>query len=277
MHKPRWVSGAVRWGAVLVAAAMHRTTVQQSFQTSNDHLAAKSADAFGTYLAAAYPWEFFCTFTIKGKARWIKSAEDIIHQVHQTFRDWFMLTAERTGGAKRIEVPAKEWTTGGRTGKLLSDGDLKFRSRGGYRQWEGPLVNAYKSGRGHWIYAGGVEPHADGALHAHAVLRVPRYFDWIYYGDGYKAWRWGGTSFSRPECQEDVTRYITRYVAKDGDMFISDSFEADDVLCDSVDVADHVRQPVRSQDCQARPRRVHHTQLPLVVEPAAAMAVAGPG
>ena len=156
--------------------------------------------AYGEFLSESYIWDYFGTLTLRNE--YSRVGDRIFRgHVHRMMWRWFMLSAVRVGGADQVDP--ESW------------------------RFQGKLATAYKHGRGRFVYAFAIEPHRSKQLHGHFLLYVPRYFNHLLdYGDGVRAWEWGYCKFERPECQEDVSTYVSKYISKGGDITLSESFES---------------------------------------------------
>lgn len=87
----------------------------------------------------------------------------------------------------------------------------------------------YKRDETQLCWARGQEFHQSGRIHFHAVMADPRNdlntltrrMDWV-------DWWWkefGIARIERPECQGDICRYVSKYVAKDGEVDFSPNFD----------------------------------------------------
>ena len=93
-----------------------------------------------------------------------------------------------------------------RSGRARQEGD----------RLRGPWINAWRHGRGRPMWVLALEPHRDGRLHAHALVKMTRDLPWLDYKVGVDLW-WkdrGIAWFERPRSQSDVQRYVTKYVTK---------------------------------------------------------------
>lgn len=158
---------------------------------------------YGDFIADCYRWDYFGCLTLHPE--WSNTGQRIMAgQVHRFFWLLFHLTSVRAGGA--VKLP-----------------DVLQRDR-----FSGPLARAYRNKRGRFVYVFALEHQRRGALHAHFLLYVPRYFDHrIEYRDVRAAWPYGGNKVELPRIQADVTEYVGKYIAKDGDLYFSESFESD--------------------------------------------------
>jgi len=160
------------------------------------------AGDYAEFLASCYKWDYFGNLTLHPE--WSGSGARIVQgQVHRFFWLLFHLAAIRAGGA--FEVP-----------------DAKGRKR-----FQGPLATAYRKKRGRFVYVFAIEAQRRGALHAHFLLYVPSYFDhYLNFNDVRKAWPYGGNKIERPRVQADVNIYVSKYIAKEGEIELSESFES---------------------------------------------------
>jgi len=165
------------------------------------------SDSWSGFLSESYSWDYMCTMTLDG-AHSLVGERIFQGHCHRFFYRWFMLSAVRAGGA--VQPDPERWI---------------FR---------GPMVNAYYKHRGKFVYVVGMELQKRGVLHAHALLFIPRYFDHrLDYGDGIQAWDWGICRFEPPRSQGDVSGYVSKYIRKEGDVFLSSSFESNRLVQES--------------------------------------------
>lgn len=79
-------------------------------------------------------------------------------------------------------------------------------------------------------WATGQEFHRDGRLHLHAVLAAPTgdLYQLVRFDEWHRFWRkeFGNNRLERPRSQRDVSGYISKYVAKDGEVDFSANFGA---------------------------------------------------
>lgn len=117
-------------------------------------------------------------------------------------------------------------------------------------------VRWYKRPDGGLQWARGQEFHKSGAIHFHAVVAAPtddlnnltRRMAWV-------DWWWREFGIARiepPESQEDVTRYVSKYVTKDGEVDFSPNF-------------DRYVAPILVYGNGAPPRRTSNTRAPAEV------------
>lgn len=88
--------------------------------------------------------------------------------------------------------------------------------------------NWHRRDHGGVVWARGQEFHKDGRIHFHAVMAAPdvdlntlaRRLDWM------DVWfkEYGIARIEPPESQADITRYVSKYVAKDGEVDFSPNF-----------------------------------------------------
>lgn len=87
----------------------------------------------------------------------------------------------------------------------------------------------YKSHRG-LQWARGQEFHKDGRLHFHAVISAPRNDLWnITRISKWHSWwlkEFGLNRLERPKSQQDIARYVSKYVTKGGEIDFSKNYGA---------------------------------------------------
>lgn len=106
----------------------------------------------------------------------------------------------------------------------------KGRNKVGRVKYYGPQVNRWNRGRDKPVYVVGVEQHREGGNHLHAILRHEVYAESIRrdsaYLDWYDTMNLGFIRIEPPRSQNDIRSYVSKYVAKSGDLFFSDSFKS---------------------------------------------------
>lgn len=92
--------------------------------------------------------------------------------------------------------------------------------------------NQWRKGSARPVYVVGVEPHQSGNLHLHAVIRHSLSLPDLNRREGWKLWKncHGICRIEPPRSNDDVSSYLSKYVVKDGDLFISESFQSCTVL-----------------------------------------------
>lgn len=103
------------------------------------------------------------------------------------------------------------------------------RNKAGRTKYYGPQVNRWNRGRDKPVYVIGVEQHAEGGNHLHAILRHDIYAQDIRRDSAWKTWykemNLGFIRIEPPKSQSDIRSYVSKYVAKSGELFFSDSFK----------------------------------------------------
>jgi hypothetical protein len=78
------------------------------------------------------------------------------------------------------------------------------------------------------VYVLGIEEHQDGVIHLHALVRLPAMLSKASRRAAHGVW-WTRHGFARiepPKSQGEVASYVSKYVVKDGELEISESFDA---------------------------------------------------
>lgn len=98
------------------------------------------------------------------------------------------------------------------------------------RRLRGPWANAWRHGRGRPMWCLAIEPHADGRLHAHVLVKLAGQLKRLDWAIGSRLWNdsRGLCRFEVPRSQEHVTRYVAKYVVKFGSdaVTLSENFDA---------------------------------------------------
>lgn len=135
-------------------------------------------------------WDYFLTLTLdpkrfprSGPESWVKS-----------FR-WFLFT----------------WLSE----SAIVAGVARKDERG---RLSGSWVNAWRKGRGQPMWVLALEPHRDDRLHAHVLVKMTRYLEWLDFSAGQKLWQAnrGICWFEVPKSAARVGAYVAKYVVKCG-------------------------------------------------------------
>lgn len=164
-----------------------------------------------------YQWDVFATLTYRGSA-W---AEE---KVYRNFKSWLYAWQLRTAIERGL-------CTEQRRPKL----DAYNRTIGCTIRYSGRWYNKYRKGRAFPVYVVGIEPQKSGKLHAHAIIKWSDSLPDLYRGTGHHLWTGpmaeggfdhGISRIGPPRCQGDVAGYVSKYVVKGGDLYLSPSFDA---------------------------------------------------
>lgn len=109
-----------------------------------------------------------------------------------------------------------------------------WRDQAGYIR--GPWANAWRHGRGRPMWALALEPHNDGRLHAHGLLKFPPGVERLDFAEGQKLWaanRGKWCRFEVPRSHDHVCGYVAKYILKDSGecLHLSPNFEAPAMAC----------------------------------------------
>lgn len=156
-----------------------------------------------TELLSRVPWSYFVTLTADpkrgrmGPESWLKSWRWFHYE-------WLKECAVATGRA---------WAG--------DDGQV-----------HGPWVNRWRAGKDRPVWVVGLEPHRDGRLHCHALLRLTGDVQRLDYERGQSLWSRRGRGawcrFEVPRNRADVCAYVSDYVSKGGSdaIYFSDTYDA---------------------------------------------------
>jgi len=163
----------------------------------------RRAQAAWAELLGRVAWDYFVTLTVDPR-RWPRMGEEAWRKAWSWFMyAWIAECAVRAGQA--------------------------VYDRGRVR---GPWANAWGKGRGRPMTVLALEPHRDGRLHAHALVKLTRDLKWLDYSVGHEIWNRerGRAWIERPHDAEHVVRYVTKYVTKhqygSGSIDLSENFDA---------------------------------------------------
>lgn len=161
-------------------------------------------------LMTRYMWDGFFTGTYR---RAVRAFEKVEKDVGRFFFLWAELTLAQVPGRLRYRWKLDQT---GRKVWVLTSGSKREVTR---------CMP---------VYVLGVERHKSGLLHCHAVYRGADRCPELFRRDGWALWYrlHGGNKIEPPECQEAVRRYVAKYIVKDGDIVLSESFDA--ALMDAV-------------------------------------------
>lgn len=164
-----------------------------------------------------YGWDVFATLTYRGSA-W--SSEQVVRNFKAWLFRWQLLTAIERGLCAESVQPRR---------------DAYGREVGTSVKRRGTWWNGYRKGRAFPVWVLGVEPQKSGKLHAHAIIKWSCALPGLSRWTGWHLWTGarseGGFDhgFARiepPRCQGDVAGYVSKYVVKGGELYLSPSFDA---------------------------------------------------
>ena len=148
-------------------------------------------------LLSRYPWDVFCHLS------WRKeSAPEVMVR---NFKRWLYLWQLYTAvSRKRATI------------------DENGRAHGSW-------INSYRKQRQSPVWVFGIERgERGGRLHAHAIIKWSEKLPNLRRTKGHAMWfeAYGMNKLEPPKSQEDVGKYVSKYVAKDGEVYFSSSFDA---------------------------------------------------
>lgn len=169
-----------------------------------------------TDLLGRYSWDCFATLTFKRRR---SDAFAVVDAVRAWLYRWNEVEA-MTRGLVRL------------SDRVVTDG--YGREVGRRTKRSGPWPRKWKDGTAKPVVVVGVEPHKSGRLHAHAIIRHSSYLPDLKRTDGWWLWKGprprcldcGRASIEPPTSQGDVRGYVSKYVTKGGELFLSESFDA---------------------------------------------------
>jgi len=146
--------------------------------------------------------------------------------------DWFATLTWRRGVGVGFESCLRNfrgWLYGCLQDEALRVG-LAERSEDGRGGVRGAWPNAYRA-RKRWalpVWVIGLEPHGDGVLHLHGLVRLPAKLQRASRRHAWSSWfeRHGINRIEPPKSPADVAGYVSKYVVKDGEIVLSESFDA---------------------------------------------------
>jgi len=155
-----------------------------------------------------YQWNCFATLT------WQRSAGR--EQVERDFRQW----VSKWMGNEAVLRGLARWAPLSKP--FANDGPARLR---------GWLPNRQRDGHEQTVWALGIEPHASGKLHAHALLRFPECFGEVMLTHGWDLWfngfKNGYARLEPPHSQDGCVQYVSKYVIKGrSELVLSESFKA---------------------------------------------------
>jgi len=146
--------------------------------------------------------------------------------------DWFATLTYRRDVGVGIESAVrnfKGWLHGCLQAEAVRVGLAEQRedARGGVG---GAWPNAYRA-RKRWAlptWVIGVEHHRDGVIHMHGLVRLPAKLAAASRRGAHQRWldRHGFNRVEPPRSRQDVAEYVSKYVVKDGEVMLSESFDA---------------------------------------------------
>ena len=151
-------------------------------------------------LLSRYRWDWFATLT------WRRDVGVGMESAVRSFRGWLYACALRQAVRQGLAVVEP----GGRP--------------------RGSWANAYRAGKA-WavpVFALGVERHGDGVIHLHGLVKFSDKLGDVSRRDAWADWfkRHGINRIEPPKSSGHVARYVSKYIAKDGEIVLSGSFDA---------------------------------------------------
>ena len=163
------------------------------------------------------------------------------HEAHMAWRDlveryqWDTFTthtyrADQGVGLESNDRNFRRWLFEVCRDEALRQGLAFFYSnKDGKRKVGGPWINAYKAGKreAHPVYVRGVERTRKGRIHCHALIRWPDMLPGVRRRHAARLWlrRHGFAKVLAPKWQGEVSRYVTKYVTKEGSVDLSRWFD----------------------------------------------------
>lgn len=145
--------------------------------------------------------------------------------------------ATSVGDAVKCTRPERDRNVGADE-RLLKRRGLKLPPRPECTWYKGKFVDRWDKHRGRPVWVMGIEPHKSGALHFHAIIhhrsyerKLRRDLGWLSWKYGFKASQedwvkkkvkssngWGNNKLEKPDSQEAVRGYVSKYVCKNETM-----------------------------------------------------------
>jgi len=159
-----------------------------------------------------YPWEAFATLTFANPRR---DPFEIIN----AFKVWLYKWCE-------AEAVDRDLLTVARSPRV----DAYGREIGQRVKRKGPFVRQWKKGVAKPVWVVGVERFKDSRdLHLHALIRSSSYLPDLNRRAGWNIWKnvmnMGRGRIEPPEDQDHVNRYVSKYIVKDGEVYLSETFD----------------------------------------------------
>lgn len=106
--------------------------------------------------------------------------------------------------------------------------DSQYRKTGHITRYRGPLYNTWRRGKKLPIWVLGIERHSNGSNHLHGLIHHQVYRSQIRRDAGWNIWfnefSLGRIRIEQPNSQNDVKGYVSKYIAKAGEIELSDNF-----------------------------------------------------
>lgn len=168
-------------------------------------------------LLSRYKWDAFATLTYADP---VWACEKIVRD----FQRWLFTWQLETALDRQLAVV-----------ETRTRFDAYGRETSSHQKIHGSWYNSYRKGRCRPIWVLGVERHQSGSLHAHAIIKWSEFLPDLERRLGWELWAGTkheagyGHGFARiepPRDQEDVAGYVSKYVVKGGEIYLSPSFNA---------------------------------------------------
>lgn len=175
-------------------------------------------------LLGRVPWDYFVTLTFDPKRHPRSGVESWVKAWRWFLFAWVCACAKAAGQCREWDRPEAWQETERGT----------WRRRPGRVGLSGPWINAWRRGaRPSWVLA--LEPHQDGRLHAHVLVKLSGDLRRLDYRVGQDLWRGsrGVCWFEKPRSRERVAEYVAKYVTKWGSdaLTFSENFDAARLAC----------------------------------------------
>ena len=172
---------------------------------------AEIREAWGELLSN-YSWDCFATLTFRHSRR---NANEVVKAARIWLMRWNEQQAEDRGLVLVRRHPIK---------------DCYGREHGVRISRSGPWWRKWRSGAAKPTYVIGVEKfHQSDDLHTHMIIKHSDYLADLERRKGWEMWfkemKCGMARIEPPKSQDDVCRYVSKYVIKDDDIFLSDNFD----------------------------------------------------
>lgn len=163
-------------------------------------------------LLSEYEWDVFATLTFKHARR---DMFQVAKAARIWLKKWCRAEAEIQELVSVRKVAEVDHQRGGKMHRVKCFGPW-------WRKW--------KQGIAKPVYVMGIEKfHGSDDLHLHMIIRFSDYLRDMYRKRGWKIWysemKCGMARIEPPKDQADVRHYVSKYVIKDGEVFMSENFD----------------------------------------------------
>jgi len=203
---------------------------RQAWRVRERELACGASAGFADFISRQ-SWDAFCTLTFAQRRERCPRCGT---PVHRSISRCVACSARIVGmggtGLSSVSRAHSSWLVRWLRETALERGVARrVTCAGGGTRLGGPWGGAFlkKQKRALPTYVLAIEPHRSGRLHLHALLKYPAMLPALDHTQGWRLWfeRYGRATIEHARSQRDITSYVGKYIAKDGELEFSSTFD----------------------------------------------------